>query len=42
MIGNVLPFDIDFFMSHGANQVLLKPVNLTDLEIAINSLTDIR
>jgi hypothetical protein len=33
--GNALPSDIQFFISNGADQVLLKPVDIDSLEAAL-------
>ena len=33
--GNSLPVDVDHFISHGANQVLIKPLDINDFKSAM-------
>ena len=40
--GNVLPADTDFFLSHGANFVLHKPVTMSQLQATLAKLEKIR
>ena len=39
--GNALPSDIEFFMKHGANEVLIKPLRLEVLENVIIKLNNV-
>ena len=38
LIGNALPSDIDHFLKHGANQVVIKPLNVDTLKAALSTL----